>query len=68
MTPMGSLSVYWLIGRPQRLAGRRYCLSRVSDSAMASIWRWLSDCESVFETQYTALRVFHATSRSRRPS
>ena len=54
--------------QPVRVSTASYCLRRVSDSAIASIWRLLSDCDSVFEIQYTALRVFHATSRSRRPS
>ena len=51
MTPMGSLSVCWLISEPNRLAASRYCLSLVSEPAMASICRVLSDCDSVLETQ-----------------
>ena len=51
MTPIGSLFVEWLMSGRVRVSRRRYCLSRVSDSAIASIWRLLSDCESVFDTQ-----------------
>ena len=62
MTPMGSR---W---EPLIRGGLPYCLSRLSEEAISIIWASPTPFVSVFEIQYTAFLVFHATSRRRAPS